>query len=542
MFDIELPPPPDTAPPEEIIGIDDLTEAARGVPEPVRWSEYLPDGLLADLLAEPVEVDSEYREFEALERVGGWERIIAWAHARQVREMTAFVGRAEARNLGMGACDSQAHESAVAEVGLMLTVSARTAARRVDDAWSLCTRLPATLAALESGRITLAKARVVDGETLNLSPEHTALVEATVLAKAAKQTPGQLRAATRRAVLSTDPAAARERAERARRERGVRMWPEADGMATLSAYLPAADAVGVYAVLDEYARRAGFAGDERTLEARRGDALVDLVLGPTGFCSAGTRTARERGTRAPEGTPNTTTATSATPAAAGTSATPAAAGTSAASGVHTSANSGDDTPTTDATSPAGCRCACGRCRRGGGVDVRVTIPYTALLGADDQPGEIAGYGPIPAAVARDLAAAGTWRRILTDPASGRPVDYGTTRYRPPAHLAGLVITRDQTCQFPGCRVPAHLCDLDHSIPHNPDKGTGPTSEINIGPKCRRHHQVKQTPGWLVTQHPDGCTTWTTPSGHVYHSQPPPLTDPEPLTIHPAPDPDEPPPF
>src|SRR5919199_7010361 len=95
--------------------------------------------------------------------------------------------------------------------------------------------------------------------------------------------------------------------------------------------------------------------------------------------------------------------------------------------------------------------------------------------------ELAGYGPIPAAVARDLAAAGTCRRILTDPASGRPLDYGTTRYRPPDHLAGLIITRDQTCQFPGCRVPAHRCDLDHAIPYNPASGTGPTSEHNLGP-------------------------------------------------------------
>ncbi|MGH9207837.1 MAG: DUF222 domain-containing protein, partial [Acidimicrobiales bacterium] len=205
-------------------------------------------------------------------------------------------------------------------------------------------------------------------------------------------------------------------------------------------------------------------------------------------------------------------------------------------------NARDDVPAPDVTSPAARHCECGHPRRSAGVDVRVTIPYTALLGAEDQPGELAGYGPIPAAVARDLAAGGTWRRILTDPASGRPVDYGTTRYRPPAHLAGLVITRDQTCQFPGCRIPAHRCDIDHTSAHSPDTGTGPTSETNLGPKCRRHHQVKQTPGWSVTQHPDGCTTWATPSGHVYHSQPPPLTDPEPLATHPTPGPEEPPPF
>ena len=337
----------------------------------------------------------------------------------------------------------------------MLRVSARPAAARVGDAWSLCTRLPGTLAALEQGRITLAKAR--------------------------QQTPGQLRTAARRAVLTADPTAARKRTERARRERGVRMWPEPDGMATLSAYLPAEDAVGVFAVLDEHARQAGFPGDERSMDARRGDALVDLVLGPVSRCSAGTR---ERTHSQPDGAREHT--------------TPQPGGAR------------ESVPASDAASPAGCRCECGRCRRGGGVDVRVTVPYTALLGANDLPGELVGYGPIPAAVARDLAAGGTWRRILTDPTSGRPLDYGTTRYRPPAHLAGLVITRDQTCQFPGCRVPAHRCDIDHGVPYDPANATGPTSETNLGPALM--------PG--TTHHRDHIAT------HRHHgrTQPTPFTN------------------
>jgi hypothetical protein len=217
-------PPPDVVPPEEVI--DCLVEDSAGVADPVRWSEYLPDGLLADMLAQPGQVGVEHREFEALERVGAWERVIAWAQARQLREMTSFVERAEARNRALGACDSQAQDAAVAEVGLMLRVSARTAAGRVNDAYSLCTRLPATLAALEAGRITLAKARIIDAETMNLSPEHTAAVEEQALVKARRQTPGQLRAGTRRAVLSADPTAAQERGEQARRERGVQIWPE----------------------------------------------------------------------------------------------------------------------------------------------------------------------------------------------------------------------------------------------------------------------------------------------------------------------------
>jgi hypothetical protein len=60
-------------------------------------------------------------------------------------------------------------------------------------------------------------------------------------------------------------------------------------MATLSAYLPAAEAVGVYAVLDEYACRARVPGDERSTDARRADALVDFVLNPIGCASSATK-------------------------------------------------------------------------------------------------------------------------------------------------------------------------------------------------------------------------------------------------------------
>ena len=188
--------PPLIVPPEEVI--DCLVEdPPGGAPEPVRWSEYVPDGLLADMLVDPAAANPTHREFESLERIGAWERVIAWAQASQLREITSFMHSAEARNTALGAYTSQAHDSAVAEVGLMLRVSARTAAGRVNDALSLCTRLPGTLAALEQGRITLSKARVLDAETANFSAEHAAQVENQVLAKAPRQTPGQLRAATR---------------------------------------------------------------------------------------------------------------------------------------------------------------------------------------------------------------------------------------------------------------------------------------------------------------------------------------------------------
>lgn len=107
-----------------------------------------------------------------------------------------------------------------------------------------------------------------------------------MLAKAQKQTPGQVRAATRRAVLAADLAVVQKRAEQARRERGIRTWPEPTGWPpypppTLSGCTPystTAPPIRPYRC-------------QRSRDAQRGDALVDLVLGPTDYRSQATRTA-----------------------------------------------------------------------------------------------------------------------------------------------------------------------------------------------------------------------------------------------------------
>jgi hypothetical protein len=58
-------------------------------------------------------------------------------------------------------------------------------------------------------------------------------------------------------------------------------------------------------------------------------------------------------------------------------------------------------------------------RHGRRPEIGVLVPITTLLGVDDQPGQLPGYGPLPASVARRIAAGGVWRRILTDPVTGR---------------------------------------------------------------------------------------------------------------------------
>ncbi len=149
-------------------------------------------------------------------------------------------------------------------------------------------------------------------------------------------------------------------------------------------------------------------------------------------------------------------------------------------------------------------------------------PLSTLLGLDDAPGELAGHGPIPASVVRRLAADATWRRLLTDPASGALLDYGRTTYSPPAELADFVMARDRTCRFPGCRQPAHRCDLDHSRRY-PE---GPTCRDNLCVLCRSHHRLKHETEWRVEQRPNGVFVWTSPSGHRYIVEPEPLLQPD----------------
>ncbi|MGH8834787.1 MAG: DUF222 domain-containing protein [Actinomycetes bacterium] len=122
--------------------------------------------------------------------------------------------------------------------------------------------------------------------------------------------------------------------------------------------------------------------------------------------------------------------------------------------------------------------------------IQVTVPFSTLLGLDDQPGELAGYGPIPASVTRRIAADGTWRRLLTDLATGALLDYGKTRYQPPPDLIDHVIARDRRCRFPGCGQPAYRCQIDHTVP-SPD---GPTADTNLGPLCLPHHVAKTHAG------------------------------------------------
>ncbi|NHC14682.1 DUF222 domain-containing protein [Motilibacter deserti] len=153
--------------------------------------------------------------------------------------------------------------------------------------------------------------------------------------------------------------------------------------------------------------------------------------------------------------------------------------------------------------------------------VRVTVSLDTLLGLSERPGELDGYGPIPAPMARELAADGTWRRWTLEPQTGQLLDVGSCTYRPSARLAAFVTARDRTCRGPGSGYPADRADLDHVAEFD---GAN-TTRANLQPLRRRWHNAKTHGGWRPTRAPDGTVTWRTPLGRRYVIPPEDL-DPE----------------
>jgi len=149
--------------------------------------------------------------------------------------------------------------------------------------------------------------------------------------------------------------------------------------------------------------------------------------------------------------------------------------------------------------------------RGQAATLQVTVAASTLLGHDDAPAQLSGYGPITADIARELAPDSRMRRLLTDPHTGAVLDVGTTTYRPPAPIARHVEARDVRCTAPGCGWAATACEIDHIVPFP----LGPTSANNGAPRCPRHHHLKHSPGVDCSRNADGTTVWTMPTGHNY---------------------------
>ena len=166
----------------------------------------------------------------------------------------------------------------------------------------------------------------------------------------------------------------------------------------------------------------------------------------------------------------------------------------------------------------------GRAEVGGKPRIEVKIVMTAdsLTGDADQPAMVEGYGPVPAAWAREaLADAEVFvRRLFTDPV-GRLVAMGmpspSTEGRRVHHHRDGGICRTNRCDAP-------IRNIDHVERH---VDGGETRSENLQGLCERCNQAKEALGWQARPGPDGSIITTTPTGHTYTSPPPDTWPPDP---------------
>ncbi len=151
------------------------------------------------------------------------------------------------------------------------------------------------------------------------------------------------------------------------------------------------------------------------------------------------------------------------------------------------------------------------------VDIRVDL--TTLMEMDENPGEVPGFGPVVADIARQVSEQqhSEWRFYVID--GDQIVSNGTTRRRPSRPQRRRIETRYPHCVFPGCRNPSTHADLDHRQRWTDG---GPTTDHNLNPLCNHNHGTKDQGGWRLELIDEVTFEWTSPLGikHLVEIEPP----------------------
>ncbi len=158
------------------------------------------------------------------------------------------------------------------------------------------------------------------------------------------------------------------------------------------------------------------------------------------------------------------------------------------------------------------------------VNIGIVVSAASLFGFTDTPGQLMDRSALVAAEEiRELAARpGTlFHRLVTDE-RGNLLDVTELGRFPSRKLGFAVSYRDGHCTNPICVVPAWRCDHDHVIP----VPEGATTAGNLDDKCRPDHRAKTHAGHRTRRTGPHTGEWITPTGHRYptHDDPLPVED------------------
>jgi hypothetical protein len=209
------------------------------------------------------------------------QELKAAASAAQARTAHRFAESQRAQQKAAGVPAHRIGQGVAAQVGLAVRQSPARATRLLATAQALCTGMPHTMAALSRGDIDAWRATVLVRETACLAPEHRATIDEKVAGADDVGTLGTKQLAAKAAGLAArlDSAGVAARRRLAEEERRVTVRPAPDTMTYVTALVPVAQGVAMYAALDRVARQARATGDERTRGQVMADTLVELVTG-----------------------------------------------------------------------------------------------------------------------------------------------------------------------------------------------------------------------------------------------------------------------
>ncbi|MDT5088840.1 MAG: hypothetical protein QOG47_1547 [Mycobacterium sp.] len=396
-----------------------------------------------------VMVDSAASESALVDRIAQLERVKSAAAAGQARAAAALDAARRAAEAVAGVPAVRRGRGVASEVALARRDSPARGNRHLGFAKALVHEMPHTLAALEAGVLTEWRATLIVRESACLDVEDRRALDSELCSDSGGldgMGDARLAAAAKAIAYRLDPHAVVDQAAKAATDRTVSIRSAPDTMTYLTALLPVAQGVSVYAALR---RAADIRADGRSRGQVMADALVERITGRS--------------------------AAVATP-----------------------------------------------------IAVNLVVSDETLLSRSNAPAEIYGYGPIPAAVARELVSCAvgdersraTLRRLYARPASGALVAMESRARLFPRGLAAFIRFRDQRCRTPYCDAP--IRHLDHA---RPSAAGGPTSAVNGLGLCERCNYVKEVAGWIVTSQVDGTcrhtAEFTTPTGMTYRSGAPP---------------------
>jgi hypothetical protein len=455
---------------------------------------------LGDFLARLPLLDAGACDAERIDQIGLLESIKAAASGAQARITAAFAASQRDAQVAGGVPARDCGRGVASQVALARRDSPARGSRHLGLAEALVHEMPCTMAQLAAGSVSEWRATIICRETACLSREDRARVDAALAADLPLLGDRQVETRARALACQLDAAAMARRAARANHERRVSLRPAPDTMTHLSALLPVAQGVAVFAALERAAGSARSAGDERGRGQVMADTLVERVTGqatadavpvevqlviPAQTLSrlalnepGGTRPRRARGEAAVQ----------------------------AASCDEPALLAGQVLPAQTA------RDLLWRASRHG---ARLTL-RRVLASADGA--DLAGVETRRSTSLLALTGDGSGIAMASpEESTTRP---SGSRRRFTGALRRFILLRDQTCRTPWCD--ALIRHVDHPVAVRAD---GPTTSSNGQGLCEACNYAKEAPGWrarTVRAGPVHTVRTTTPTGHSHDSTAPPL--------------------